>query len=279
MLFNFKLEMSTDVQKVLFQYSPNNKELKSPLKLELERSKDEILNYISSSYEYSYQDIKKKFYKPLEDRPIFISHSHNDRSLAISLANFLWDKARIKSFIDSEVWEYRDSIIDALNQRFNSPEKNTLDYEQTIDICTHLTGILTSVLIEQIDLSDSVFFLSTENSQKNNETNSSWIFLENYITNFLRKKRFNFPFEERESEFSGRITASKKVTPKFIYQLDSGFTIKEHKVKPLIKSLVFRPLIELLKNNNRKINSQESLDFIYGILGFSANNYSFQIYN
>ena len=41
---------------------------------------------------------------------IFISHSHNDEKLAISLAGYLHTKFNILSFIDSCVWDHMDEL-------------------------------------------------------------------------------------------------------------------------------------------------------------------------
>ncbi|EPG6463174.1 hypothetical protein QBF99_003396, partial [Citrobacter freundii] len=129
---------------------------------------------------------------------VFISHSHNDKGKAIALANFLYTKFGIHSFVDSEVWGYLDDALLKLNQEYNSfPDlKDTYKYSECNKLSGNLNLILTSALAKMINDADALFFINTANSVCEDEgfkTNSPWIFTEILLSSMLK----TMPHEDR----------------------------------------------------------------------------------
>lgn len=131
---------------------------------------------------------------PKVNSHVFISHSHADKDKAISLANFLYKKFGIKSFIDSEVWGYLDDVLLALNEKYNPivGKKNTYHYESCNKLASNLNLILSSALTKMIDSADCMIFINTENSctfeNDSFSTESPWIFTEILMSSLLERK-------------------------------------------------------------------------------------------
>lgn len=143
--------------------------------------------------EVDYDDFIENWF-PKTNAHVFISHSHQDKQKAVALANFLYKKFGIKSFIDSEVWGYLDDAMLELNKKFNPIEgkENTYQYEECNKLAGSLNLILSSALIKMIDSADSLFFINTANSVNDVndgfKTSSPWIFTEILLSSMLEKK-------------------------------------------------------------------------------------------
>ncbi|HAW1932987.1 TPA: hypothetical protein JLO06_004360 [Escherichia coli] len=165
-------------------------------KLKLDSPVSKIINTTTKendsklTYEVDYIDFVNNWF-PGVDAHVFISHSHQDKQKAVALANFLYKRLGIKSFIDSEVWGYLDEAMLKLNKRFNAVdgEKNTYVYEECNKLAGSLNLILSSALTKMIDSADSLFFINTANSvYDGGKTKSPWIFTEILLSSMLRKK-------------------------------------------------------------------------------------------
>lgn len=121
---------------------------------------------------------------------VFISHSHNDEKLAISLAGYLDKKFNVLSFIDSCVWGYMDELNKILNNCSKiksgycySCQCNAFSYN-----LSYVHMMLASALMTMIDKCECVFFLNTPSSiNLNNKTESPWIYYELNIANIIQK--------------------------------------------------------------------------------------------
>lgn len=121
---------------------------------------------------------------------VFISHSHNDKELAISLSGYLYVKFNILSFIDSCVWGYMDELNKILNNcseiefgYCHNCQCNTFSYN-----LSYVHMMLASALMAMIDKSECVFFLNTPSSiNLNYKTESPWIYYELNIANTIQK--------------------------------------------------------------------------------------------
>ncbi len=49
---------------------------------------------------------------------IFISHSHSDEKLAMTLAGWLYRQFGLESFIDSTIWGYADSLLKKIDNKY-----------------------------------------------------------------------------------------------------------------------------------------------------------------
>lgn len=120
---------------------------------------------------------------------VFLSHSHNDEALAMTIAEILQERLHINVFIDSLVWGFRDNLIDLLYQNI-SLNKSLGSKEIYLSICAHVDCMLTKSLIEMMDSCECLLFLNTptsvsaEGSVK--RTHSPWIYAELEASRFLR---------------------------------------------------------------------------------------------
>jgi hypothetical protein len=126
---------------------------------------------------------------------IFISHSHSDQKLAISLAGWLYDKFNLLAFIDSMIWGYADDLLIEIDNRYclNQDEK-TYNYRLRNYSTSHVHMMLSTALNKMIDKTECFFFLKTSNSINTERaitqpnTYSPWIYSEIEISRLIRKK-------------------------------------------------------------------------------------------
>jgi len=125
---------------------------------------------------------------------IFISHSHSDERLAISLGAWLEITFGIKSFIDSCVWGYASDLLKLIDDKYcKNPGEQTYSYEKRNLSTSHVHMMLTTALSKMIDRSECIIFLNTPNSIRPNEvvkteTQSPWIYSEIAITSLVRRR-------------------------------------------------------------------------------------------
>ncbi|HDZ0502141.1 TPA: toll/interleukin-1 receptor domain-containing protein, partial [Klebsiella pneumoniae] len=153
----------------------------------------------------NYEEFKKIWF-PDVNAHVFISHSHVDKAKAIALANFLYSKFGIRSFVDSEVWGYMDDALLELNKNHNKfpGKENTYIYERCNKLASNLNMILSSALIKMIHESECLIFINTIDSciRDGNEfrTKSPWIFTELLMSSMLEKRAHkDRPVELRKS--------------------------------------------------------------------------------
>lgn len=123
---------------------------------------------------------------------IFLSHSHADEKLAISLAGYLYENLRIQCFIDSSVWGYAGDLNAMLNNCDFKHDKichrcNCDSFSKNI---SYVHMMLASALAKTIDQCESVFFLNTPTSiNLRHKVDSPWIYYELNLTRTLPAKR------------------------------------------------------------------------------------------
>lgn len=143
-------------------------------------------------------DEMQKQWFPKIDTNIFISHSHQDEDIAISLANFFKKEFGIESFIDSTVWGYSTNLQKKLDDNYcYNKDNGTYSYKKRNYSTSHVHMILTMALAKMIDKSEVVIFLNTPKSINAGKsltcrdyeiTNSPWIFAELSIISFIERK-------------------------------------------------------------------------------------------
>ena len=119
---------------------------------------------------------------------VFLSHSHKDEDLAVSIAGTLKYLMGLDVFVDSLVWGFRDDLINQLLNRLHIPgEEKDYRYRQVI---AHVDCMLNKSLIEMEDECECLLFLNTPNSVSTygivQRTNSPWIYSELETSRFLR---------------------------------------------------------------------------------------------
>ena len=145
----------------------------------------------SQLQEYCFPDI---------EADIFLSHSHKDRNLANALAGWINDKFNLRVFIDSNVWEYSDNLLEELNTQYSSRriiddgDGVLYDYKSGCKASEHVNMMLSAALHKMIDKMECVILLNTDSSVHvfgNNhfaDTYSPWIYSEILCTQIVRKK-------------------------------------------------------------------------------------------
>jgi hypothetical protein len=79
---------------------------------------NEITDYIKHNDAINTETIIGKLF-PTQTPHLFISHKSEDAQKAITLANILYSKFGIKSFIDSQVWHHINDIQKILDEEFS----------------------------------------------------------------------------------------------------------------------------------------------------------------
>ena len=179
------------------------------------------------------------------DKYIFISHSHQDKELAINLAGYLHAKLGVKSFIDSCVW---GNIVD-LNRQLNDCTLGNEDYCKRCDCqqfsqnLAYVHMMLSSALMTAINKCSYVFFLNTPSSINiNKKTESPWIYYELNIVNIIsanrktqiakRKGVYNRTLSE-SVEFTANIKDMPKLTYKDLWGWEIDYYLSDEKVNPI----------------------------------------------
>jgi hypothetical protein len=130
---------------------------------------------------------------PQVDADIFISHSHADEDIAVSLAGWLWDEFGLVSFIDSLVWGYSNELLKEIDNAYclNEGGKN-YDYDTRNYSTSHVHMMLCTALTMMIDRTECLFFLNTPSSvcptENIEKTLSPWIYFEIATTKIVEPK-------------------------------------------------------------------------------------------
>lgn len=131
-------------------------------------------------------------YFPNVKADIFISHSHKDVKKVKVFANLIYQRTGLKSFIDSEVWKYADSLLKNIDR--NCKLKDDLyDYNRRNVSTSYVYMMLNTALLSMIDRCECLFFLNTPNSfetvkEIKNSSFSPWIYSELSMANVIEKK-------------------------------------------------------------------------------------------
>lgn len=130
---------------------------------------------------------------PQVDCDVFISHSHNDKKLALALAGWLWDNFKLTSFIDSCIWGYANDLLKDIDDVYcRNVSSRTYNYNKRNYSTSHVHMMLNMALMQMIDKTECLFFLNTPNSICLDDietcTLSPWIYSEIGISQMIEKK-------------------------------------------------------------------------------------------
>ncbi|MDN7429919.1 MULTISPECIES: toll/interleukin-1 receptor domain-containing protein [unclassified Burkholderia] len=133
-----------------------------------------------------------------ENAEVFISHSHRDVDLALSLAGWLDAKFGLRAFIDSTVWGYSDDLLKQIdNAHCKNDDEKTYSYEARNRSTSHVHMMLSCALSTMIDRAECIIFLNTPSSIVVKEsiddagaslTASPWIYAELTTSKLIRKR-------------------------------------------------------------------------------------------
>lgn len=125
---------------------------------------------------------------------VFISHSHQDKELALGLAGWLYEEFGLKAFIDSTVWGYANDLLRMIDDKYcYQKTTKTYSYQKRNYSTSHIHMMLSVALTQMIDNTECLFFLNTPNSltpdPDSNQTESPWIYSEISISRLIRRKK------------------------------------------------------------------------------------------
>lgn len=209
------------------------------LSSQLARFKNKIEKFVLSDT-MSGSEIQNNCF-PEVDADIFISHSHNDKDLANALAGWLSAKFGLKVFIDSNVWEYSNNLLNKINDKYSNKKINQngeflYDYRSCNYVSQHVNIMLSTALQKMIDKVECIILLNTDNSisvfdnhnNTINQTYSPWIYSEILSTQIIRKKPLFYYREYRNNEIRAAFESSSDNY--FAFQITYDVSL-EHLVK------------------------------------------------
>ncbi len=128
---------------------------------------------------------------PAIEAHVFISHSHNDRDMAITLAGSLKKNFGIISFIDSCIWGFANDLLKIIDQKYCKLQgTNSYSYDLRNFSTSHVHMMLSTALAKMIDKTECLFFLNTPNSiiasEIEEKTLSPWIYSEIETSRMIR---------------------------------------------------------------------------------------------
>lgn len=159
---------------------------------------DELDSYINQHDRLGTIDgskLQEDWFKQLS-LDIFISHSHTDEKLAISIAGWLYQEFNLTAFVDSCIWGYANDLLNKMNYKYNvvnlTSSGTTFSYDGCNYAASHVHMMLCTALNKMIDRCESVFFLNTKNSLvtyvETEKTRSPWIYSEICLANTIRRR-------------------------------------------------------------------------------------------
>lgn len=197
---------------------------------------------------------------------IFISHSHSDEKLAITLAGMLFNVFGLTSFIDSCIWGYSDDLLKIIDENHCKRTDGYYDYKKRNYSTSHVHMILSTALSMMIDKTECLFFLNTPSSVKPvdgiTKTTSPWIYNEIAISQIVRKKTPIRLLKEETRYFQkgGPLYLTESLSVK--YDMDLGH----------LSTIDNNTLIAWMKNNNEKnLKGSEALDILYTLTPFKSD--------
>ncbi|MSU00127.1 hypothetical protein [Tissierella pigra] len=139
---------------------------------------------------------------PKIETDIFISHSHIDEEISLTLAGWLHDEFQIDCFIDSCVWGYAGHLLELINKEYSDKRKDDnggylYNHEKCNTASKHVNIMLCMALQKMIDKVEATFVINTRNSIDKykdvyeDSTFSPWIYTEIVCTQIVRHKRLS----------------------------------------------------------------------------------------
>jgi len=197
----------------------------------------EIKDYIESNEEIDAKKIMGLMF-PADTPHLFISHKSQNANQAIRLANILHSEYKIKSFIDSQVWQHIDVIGKMINDKTSIMEvrdsKTIYNYKSADIVASNMFSMLSVALLETMDSSDGYLYIDS-NDYDNNKissdninqliTKSPWLFLEARYASMLRSKKQKRPKITNDSypmNESAGIEELRKSGTSFSYEFPIG---------------------------------------------------------
>lgn len=87
---------------------------------------------------------------------VFLSHSHADEKVAVSIAGFLKKELNLNTFIDSCLWGYSNDLLREIDEKYCRHSNGTsFDYDKRNYSTSHVHMMLSIALSRMIDKCES----------------------------------------------------------------------------------------------------------------------------
>lgn len=182
-----------------------------------------LTEFINDDERLNGSSIQEKWFPQLTT-DIFISHSHENYKMAVSLAGWLQETFGLTVFVDSCVWRYASDLLHLIDNKYClNPNKETYSYEKRNYSTSHVHMMLSSALVEMMNTSECLFFLNTPESLSASDTiektESPWIYFELAVSQYLK---VNTP-SRISNEFTKSLAEGKRLdeTPLIEYEVST----------------------------------------------------------
>lgn len=173
-----------------------------------DKVKSEIKQYIDENNKLDAEKIMSMMF-PKYTSHLFISHKSEHANTAIKLANILYEKYRIISFIDSQVWHHIDMVKQMINDKVSKVKEDggikTYNHTRANIVASNVFAMLSASLFKVMDEADGFIYIDSQEPFDNShhdinktdidslKTKSPWLFLETTYAGMLRKKMHKRP--------------------------------------------------------------------------------------
>jgi hypothetical protein len=197
---------------------------------------------------------------PQINADVFISHSHQDKDIAVSFAGFLAEVFKLKPFIDSCVWGYADNLLKQIDDKYCKNSSGGYDYDKIKGSTSHIHMMLSTALGMMIDNTECLMFLNTPNSISSKDvvtkTQSPWLYMEIAMSVIVRRKSPQYHRKLNEcTEITKRLELAKL---KIEYDVN---------LTPL--KIINQSTLVSWESEYAKRQKQHSLDILYSIVNSS----------
>lgn len=123
--------------------------------------RQKLVDFLSPDGSLSGTEIMENWF-PTVDADVFLSHSHKDEKLALTVAGLLKEKLNLNVFIDSIVWGYSERLLKNIDDKYcrNDGEK-TYSYDKRNYTTSHVNLMLSNALNKMIDNCECIIFLNS----------------------------------------------------------------------------------------------------------------------
>ena len=165
------------------------------IKEELQNQVEDILSAVTNAEGVIDGEQLSAVWFPVMNKDIFISYSHNDEDLALTLAGIINQAFGLSVFVDATIWGSADCLLNAIDREYCMQEDGTYNYTKRNFSTSHVHAMLTTSIMRAMDQAEAIFFLNTSNSTyklKNGfskeHTLSPWIYEEIVCAKLLRER-------------------------------------------------------------------------------------------
>ncbi|MBW5398455.1 hypothetical protein E6A47_00115 [Brachyspira pilosicoli] len=192
---NLYIDMNKYIERLQIQSEEDYINLYDEVIEEYKKEIDTKINIIrNNKKDINATDLQNTWF-PSVSSHIFLSHSHADENIAKLIAGYLYDKLKLRVFIDSTIWQYaNDKLLELIeynvNWKYLYTDLKVCSIDDVFRFKDNINIMLLMALTKMIDITDCFIFLNTKNSTNmynDNQTYSPYIYYELGISRYIRK--------------------------------------------------------------------------------------------